>query len=48
MFCMLKKEKKSPVYVSKHNQIGEKQNIYLMIQNGEKREAKSRGRRANY
>ena len=43
MFCMLKK-KVYPAYVSKHNSNREKQVILSMISNGEKREAKSKGR----
>ena len=34
MFCMLKKEKIYPAYVSKHNSNCEKQVIFLMIPNG--------------
>ena len=34
MFCMLKKEKIYPAYVSKHNSNCEKQVILLMIPNG--------------
>ena len=46
MFCILKKKKIYPAYVSKHNSNREKQVILLMISNGEKlREAKSEGRR---
>ena len=41
---MLKKKKKNPAYVSKHNSNYEKQFILLMISNGEKRDAKSEGR----
>ena len=44
MFCMLKKKKIYPAYVSKHNSNREKQVILLMISNGEIREAKSKGR----
>ena len=36
MFCMLKKEKIYPAYVSKHDSHREKQVILLMISNGEK------------
>ena len=36
MFCMLKKIKIYPAYVSKHNTNCEKQVIILMIENGEK------------
>ena len=36
MFCMLKKEERHPVYVSKHNSNREKQVILLIIPNGEK------------
>ena len=36
MFCMLKKKKIYPAYVSKHNSNHEKQVILLMIANGEK------------
>ena len=36
MFCMLKKEKIYPAYVSKHNSNHEKQVILLMISNREK------------
>ena len=36
MFCMLKKKKIYPAYVSKQNSNREKQVIYLMISNGEK------------
>ena len=36
MFCMLKKKKICPGYVSKHNSSREKQVILLMISNGEK------------
>ena len=43
MFCMLKKEKAYPTYVSKHNSDREKQVILLMILNGEKRKAKVEG-----
>ena len=43
MFCMLKKEKTYPIYVSKHNSDREKQVILLMILNGEKRKAKVEG-----
>ena len=43
MFCMLKKEKTYPTYVSKHNSDREKQVILLMILNGEKRKAKVEG-----
>ena len=35
MFCMLKKKKIYPAYVSQHNSNGEKQVIRLMIPNGE-------------
>ena len=35
MFCMLKKEKTYPVYVSKYNSNHEKQLILLMIPNWE-------------
>ena len=35
MFCMLKKKKTYPAYVSKHNSNREKQAIFLMIPNGE-------------
>ena len=35
MFCMLKKKKVRPAYVSKHNSNCEKQIILLMITNGE-------------
>ena len=55
MFCMLKKEKKYPAYVSKNNSNHEKQVILWMISNKEKREAhfkgcvtKSEGRRWQY
>ena len=36
MFCMLKKEKIYPAYVSKYNSYREKQVFLLMISNGEK------------
>ena len=36
MFCMLKKTKIYPAYVSKHNSNYEKQIILLMILNGER------------
>ena len=36
MFCMLKKKKIYPAYVSKHNSDHEKQFILLMIPYGEK------------
>ena len=36
MFCMLKKKKIYPAYVSKHNSNREKQLILLTISNGEK------------
>ena len=36
MFCMLKKKKIYPAYVSKHNSNYEKQIIFLMILNGER------------
>ena len=36
MFCMLKKKKIYPAYVSKHNSNREKQLILLAISNGEK------------
>ena len=36
MFCMLKKEKTYPTYVSKHNSNREKQVILSLISNGEK------------
>ena len=36
MFCMLKKKKIYPAYVSKHNSNCEKQVIFSMISNGEK------------
>ena len=36
MFCMLKKEKIYPAYVSKHNSNRENQVILLMIRNEEK------------
>ena len=45
MFCMRKKKKIYPVYVSKYNANREKQVILLMISNGEIPEAKSEGRR---
>ena len=49
MFCMLKKKKIYPAYVSKRNSNREKQVILLMISNGEKQhEAKSEGRRWHY
>ena len=35
-FCMLKKKKLCPAYISKHNSIREKQVILLTISNGEK------------
>ena len=35
MFCMVKKKKIYPAYVSKHNSNREKQVILLMIPNGE-------------
>ena len=35
MFCVLKKEKKYPAYISKHNLNREKQAITLMISNRE-------------
>ena len=35
MFCMLKKKKICPAYVSKHNSNCQKQVILLMILNGE-------------
>ena len=35
MFCMLKKKKTYPAYVSKHNSNREKQAIFLMIPSGE-------------
>ena len=37
MFCMLKKEKKYPFYVSKNNWNHEKEVILLIIPNGEGR-----------
>ena len=40
-----KKENIYSAYVSKHNSNREKQVIFLMISNGEKREAKSEGQR---
>ena len=56
MFCMLKKKKIHPAYVSKYNSNHEKQAILLMISNGEIREqwetlatqAKSEGQWWNY
>ena len=45
MFFMLKKKKVYPANLSKHNSNREKQVFLLMIPNGEKREAKSEGRR---
>ena len=36
MFCILKKKKIYPAYVSKHNSNREKQVILLMVLNGEK------------
>ena len=47
MFYMWKKEK-YPAYVSKNNANREKQVIFLMIPNEEKREAKTKGRRLHY
>ena len=44
MFCTLKKKKIYPAYVSKTNSNREKQIILLMIPNGKRCEAKSRGR----
>ena len=35
MFCMLKKEKIYPTYVSKHRSNREKQVILLIVRNGE-------------
>ena len=45
MFCMLKKKKCFPAYVSEHNTYREKQVILLMILNGERHKTKSEGRR---
>ena len=45
---MLKKKKKHPAYISKHNSNREKQVILLMTPNGEIREVKSEGRRWHY
>ena len=42
-----KKEKIYPAYVSKHKSDRQKKKILLMIANGEKREAKTEGRKAN-
>ena len=47
MFYMWKKEK-YPAYVSKNNSNREKQVIFLMIPNEEKREAKAKGWRLHY
>ena len=41
MFCMLKKEKIYPAYVSKHNSNLKKEVTLLMISNGKKRETNS-------
>ena len=38
MFCMVKKKKIYPAYVSKHNSNRQKQVIFLMISNREIRE----------
>ena len=43
MILYVKKEKRYPAYVSKHNSNREKQVILLMVSNGEKREGKSEG-----
>ena len=43
MFCILKKKKLYPAYVSKHNSNCEKQVILLIIPNREGHEAKSEG-----
>ena len=48
MFCIQKKKKIYPSYVSKHNSNREKQVILLMISTGEKRVAKSEGRVAKF
>ena len=47
MFCMSKKKKIDPAYVSKHNSNREKQVILLIIPNGKGREVKWEGREAN-
>ena len=44
MFCTLKKKKTYPAYFTKTNSNREKQVILLMIRNGKRCEAKSRGR----
>ena len=48
MFCTLKKKNIYPAYVSKTNSNREKQVILLMIPNGKRCEAKSRGRWWHY
>ena len=48
MFCMLKKKKIYPAYVSKHNSNRKKQVILSMISNGETREAKSEEQEWHY
>ena len=35
MFCLVKKKKTYPAYVSKHNSNHEKQVVHLIIPNGE-------------
>ena len=47
MFCILKKKKIDPAYVSKHNSNCEKQVILLIIPNGKGREVMCEGREAN-
>ena len=44
MFCMLKKYKVYPAYISKHNSYRKKRNKFQMISNEKGREAKSEGR----
>ena len=39
MFCIFKKKKLYPPYLSKHNSNLEKQIIFLLVSNGEGREA---------
>ena len=47
MFCMEKNKKYILYYVSKNNSNRQKQVILLMIPNGEKHKAKSKGREAS-
>ena len=44
MFCMLKKKKIYPAYVSSHKSSDEKQVILFMVPNKKKNEDKSEGR----